>query len=90
MKARYWSRQRKYASSKPALMLHFTRHPGDHVIRVALRNRPAHDIILLPEGATDAQLYQLVTAYTKGLTKLDLLHLIHSTKKGVGTPTPAN
>jgi hypothetical protein len=77
---------RKYSSSRRALTLHFTRHPGDHVIRVALANRPAHDIILLPEGVTDEQMYLLVRAYTKDLTKLDLLELNHF--KGVGVPTP--
>lgn len=79
---------RKYSSSKRALVLHFTRHPGDSIIRVALANHRAHDIILLPPGITDAGMYQLVTQYTKALTKLDLLKLLHSMKMGVGAPTP--
>ena len=79
---------RKYSSSKRALVLHFTRHPGDPFIRVALANHRAHDIILLPEGTTTVGMYQLVSAYTKALTKLELLTLLHSTKRGVEPPTP--
>lgn len=87
MNARYWSRMRKYSRTRRALVLHFTRHPGDNTIRVALANRAAHDIILLPEGATDQRMYELVRDYTKDLTRLELLQLA-ITPKGVGTPTP--
>ena len=89
MSAGYWSRQRKYASSKRPVTLHFTRHPGDSIIRVALVNRPAHDIILLPPSASTNTTYQLVRDYTKALTKLELLQLLHSTKMGVEPPTPS-
>jgi hypothetical protein len=84
--ARYWSRQRKFTRTQRAVTLHFTRHPGDSVIRVALANRPAHDIILLPPGVTNAGMYHLVRGYAKDLTRHELHHLT----KGVGTPTPTN
>jgi hypothetical protein len=77
---------RKYSRARPAITLHFTRQPDDPIIMVALANRPPHDIILLPEGVTDEQMYLLVRAYTKDLTRLELLELNHS--KGVGAPTP--
>lgn len=81
---------RKFTRTQRAVVLHFTRHPGDTVIQVALANRAAHDIILLPEGVTDEGMYLLVTGYTKALTRLDLLELHQTTKRGVGTPTPTN
>lgn len=73
---------RRYSSTKRALVLHFTRHPGDPFLRVALANHPAHDIILLPDGVTDSAMYHLVRDYTRALTKLELLTLLHTTKGG--------
>lgn len=75
MSAKYWCRSRKYSRARPAARLHFTRHPDDSVIRVALANRPAHDIILIPEGADDKALYHLVSDYSKALTRPELHHL---------------
>lgn len=75
MSAKYWSRMRKHSRAKRAVTLHFTRHPDDVVIRVARANRAAHDIILVPEGATDADLYHLVRDYTRDLSRLDLFIL---------------
>ena len=69
MTAHYWSRQRTFSRRRPALMLHFTHHPGDCIIRVALRNRPAHDLIVVPPEATDLALFQQVQQYTKDLTR---------------------
>lgn len=66
---------RKYSRARRAVTLHFSRHPGDSVIRVALANRPAHDIILLPPDVTDEQLYHLVRDYTKALTREELAAL---------------
>jgi hypothetical protein len=76
---------RKFTRTQRAVTLHFTRHPGDALIRVALANRPAHDIILLPEHVTDQDMYHLVRSYTKDLTREELHHM---NNRGVGTPTP--
>lgn len=75
MSARYWSRSRTYSRAHRAVTLHFTRHPGDTIIRVALANRPAHDLILVPEGANDLELYHLVRDYAKALTRAELQDL---------------
>ena len=83
MGARYWCRQVRASKALAPLVLHFTRHPGDSVIRVAVRNAPAHDIILLPGNPTPADMYRAVRDYTKSLTKHEIL-----TQLGVGTPTP--
>lgn len=66
---------RRFSRSQRAVTLHFTRHPGDSVILVALANRPAHDLILLPGRLTDEQLYQKVREYTRDLTRHELHHL---------------
>lgn len=66
---------RNYSRARRAVTLHFTRHPGDSIIRVALANRAAHDIITVPDGATDEQLYHLVRDYTKALTRDELAAL---------------
>lgn len=77
MSAKYWSRQRRFSRADRAVTLHFTRHPGDTVIRVALANAPAHDIILVPPGSSDEQQYRLVRDYTRDLTRSDLRTLTH-------------
>lgn len=66
---------RKFTRTQRAVTLHFIRHPGDGVIMVALANRPAHDLIMVPAGATDADMYALVRDYTKELTRHELHHL---------------
>lgn len=79
MSARYWSRQRRFSRADRAVTLHFTRHPGDDVIRVALANAPAHDIILVPPGSSDEQQYLLVRDYTRALTRPEVRALQQST-----------
>jgi hypothetical protein len=69
MTARYWSRQRKFSRRRVALTLHFTRHPGDCIIRVALRNRPAHDLIVVPPGASDKDMFLQVQQYARAVTR---------------------
>lgn len=82
----YWSRQRKFTRTERALTLHFTHHPEDLIIRVALENQPAHDFIVAPPGATDRELFHLVRDYTKALTR-DEAKALKLTER-VGTPTP--
>lgn len=69
---RYWHRQKRERKGRRPVRLHFTYAPGDVIIRVALRNRPAHDIIVVPPDATAARLYSAVNEYTKALTKTEL------------------
>lgn len=78
----YWSRQKKFTRTERALTLHFTHHPGDVIIRVALRNRPAHDLIVAPPGASDYDLFHLVRDYMKSLTRTE------ARQARVGNPTP--
>lgn len=66
---------RKFTRTQRAVTLHFLRHPGDSVIMVALANRPAHDLIVVPAGASDARMYEMVRDYTKDLTRHELHHL---------------
>jgi hypothetical protein len=90
LSARYWARTRKFSRTRRALVLHFTLYPGDVVIRVALANRAAHDIILVPPGATDSVLYRLVRDYTKDLTRPELTLIDNHQPWGVGAPTPSH
>ena len=75
MSGKYWSRVKKYSRAERAVLLHFTRHPEDLIIRVARTNQPAHDIIIVPPGASDAEQYRLVRDYVRHLSRDDLRHL---------------
>jgi len=79
----YWSRQKKFTRTEPALTLHFTHHPGDVIIRVALANRPAHDLIVAPPGSSDQALFLLVRDYVRDLTRTEAKQL------RIGSPIPA-
>lgn len=85
MSAHYWSRQCRFSRSERAVTLHFTRHPDDVVIRVALKNQPAHDVIVAPAELPDRQLFLLVRDYTRALTRPEVRAL---QTVGIGTPTP--